>query len=128
MAASTIAKQYQCASQGGGFELVSVPRPQPGPDEVVFRTKAVALNPRDCKARRSGATVQSWPAVLGVDGAGIVEAVGENVKAFRPGDEILSFCTIYNRGGAFQELPAVPSIYVAKKPAKLTFEEAAALP
>ena len=120
--------QYQLDKKGGSFTETSVPHPTPGPTEVCVRTKAVALNPLDWKNRNFGATVQSWPAVLGIDIAGVVDSVGESVKDFKTGDEILCLGGMDSRGAAFQEIVTVPSHYVAKKPASLTFEEAASLP
>jgi len=72
--------------------------------------------------------VESWPTVLGVDAAGIVESVGESVKHFKTGDEVFSLCGLDNRKGAFQETITVPSHYAANKPVSLSFEEAASLP
>jgi len=120
--------QYQVSKPGGSFTEVSVPRPVPGPEEICIRTKAVALNPLDWKSRNFGVMVQSWPAVLGVDAAGIIDSVGESIKDFQPGDEVFSLCGMNNRAGAFQEIITVPSHLVAKKPASLTFKEAASLP
>ena len=70
--------------------------------------------------------MQSWPAVIGNDAAGVIDSVGDSVKGFKLGDEVFSLC-FGNRGGAFQEIVTVPSHHVAKKPASLTFEEAASL-
>ena len=71
--------------------------------------------------------MQSWPAVIGHDAAGVINSVGDSVKDFKLGDEVFSLCGLDNRGGAFQEIVTVPSHLVAKKPASLTFEEAASL-
>jgi NADPH:quinone reductase-like Zn-dependent oxidoreductase len=120
--------QYQLPSQGGTFTKVSTPYPTPGPEEICIRTKAIALNGLDWKARNFGVEVKSWPAVLGIDAAGIVDSVGESVKDFKAGDEVFSICGLNTRAGAFQEVITVPSYLVAKKPASLTFEEAASLP
>lgn len=106
----------------------SVPCPAPGPNEIRICTKAVALNPLDWKNRAFGVTVQSWPAVLGIDAAGVIDSVGESVKDFKSGDEILCLGSMDNQGATFQEIFTVPSHQVAKKPASLTFEEAASLP
>ena len=125
---SRISLQYQIPKQGGSFTEVSVPYPSPGPDEVCIRNKAVALNPLDWKSRKFGVMVQSWPTVLGVDAAGIVDAVGESLKDFKPGDEVFSLCGMGSRAGAFQEIITVPSHLVAKKPVSLSFEDAASLP
>jgi NADPH:quinone reductase-like Zn-dependent oxidoreductase len=121
-------QQLQLPQRGERLTVVSVERPTPSPDEVCIRAKAVALNPLDWKNRAFGIVVPAWPAVLGVDGAGIVEAVGDAVKDFKVGDEVLSLCGMAARAGAFQEIITVPVNLVAKKPASLSFEEAASLP
>ncbi len=120
--------QYQVLKQGGSFTQVSVQYPTPGPDEICIRTRAAALNPLDWKARLFGVEVKSWPAVLGIDAAGVIDSVGESVKNFQPGDEVFCLCGLSNPAGAFQEVLTVPSHLVAKKPSSLTFEEAASLP
>ena len=107
---------------------ISVPHPTPGPNDLCIRTKGVALNPVDRENRDFGATVQSWLAVFGIDAAGVVESVGDTVKDFKTGNEILCLGGMDSRGAAFQELMTVPSHHVAKKPASPTFEEAASLP
>lgn len=120
--------QFQVSKAGGSFTKASILRPAPGPEEVCIRNKAIALNPLDWRNRAFGIMVQSWPAVISVDAAGIVESVSESVKDFRPGDEVFCLCGMGSRAGAFQEIITVPSHLVAKKPASLTFEEAASLP
>ena len=120
--------QYQVDKRGGSFTETSVPHPTPGPNELCIRPKAVALNPLDWKNRAFGVTVQSWPAVLGIDAAGVVDSVGESVKDFKTGDEVLCIGGMDNKGAVFQEIFTVPPHFVAKKPASLTFEDAASLP
>ncbi|KAI0017592.1 GroES-like protein [Xylariomycetidae sp. FL0641] len=121
-------QQYQATAQGGPFALVSVPAPQPGAGEISIRPRAVALNGIDWKNVAFGALIRAWPAVLGIDGAGTVEAVGEGVADFAPGDPVLSFAHGIHGRGAFAELYTVPAALAAKKPAGLSFEEAASLP
>ncbi|KAI0003487.1 GroES-like protein [Xylariaceae sp. FL0662B] len=121
-------QQYQATKQGGPFALVTVSKPKPGPKEICIRPRAVALNPIDWKNLKFGALIRSWPTVLGIDAAGTVEAVGDGVTAFRPGDDVMS-CAHGSQGdGAFQDIYTVSENEVAKKPAALTFEEAASLP
>ncbi len=72
--------------------------------------------------------MQSWPAVLGVDASGIVELVGESVQDLQPGDGVFGFCGMGNRSAAFQEVITVNARYMAKKPERFSFEEAATLP
>ena len=121
-------RQYQLSERGGSFNLTSVARPTPEPNEVCIRSKAVALNPLDWKNRDFGITVSSWPAVLGIDSAGVVEAVGGSVSNFKLGDEVMCFSDSGNHDSAFQDIRTVPSHLVAKKAAFLTFEDAASLP
>lgn len=108
--------------------MVSIPKPSPGLNEVAIRLKAVALNPLDWKKLHFGFMIESWPAVLGIDGAGVVEAVGQSVNNFKAGDEVFSLFGHDSRAASFQEVSVVPEIFVAKKPRNLTFEEAASLP
>lgn len=72
--------------------------------------------------------IESWPVVLGIDGSGIVEAVGEGVKGFKTGDEVFSLFGHESRAASFQEVAVVPEMFVANKPTDWTFEEAASLP
>ena len=120
--------QYQLPQTGASFSKVTVPHPTPGAHEICIRTRAVALNPVDNKIRALGLAVQSWPAVIGIDAAGIIDSIGDSVKDFKSRDEVFSLCGLGNRASAFQEIVTVPSHYVAKQPASLTtFEEAASL-
>ncbi|KAI1655195.1 GroES-like protein [Daldinia decipiens] len=118
---------YQATKVGGPFELITAPKPTPGAGEVTIRPKAVAINGIDWKNITFGATIQSWPAVLGIDGAGVIEEVGEGVTAFKPGDEVLSYARGILGKGSFQEVYVAVAEEVAKKPAYLSFEEAASL-
>lgn len=120
--------QYQLSGPNGHFAQVIVPRPTAGPNEVCVRTKAVALNPLDAKKLASGVAVDSWPVVLGNYAAGVVESVGDAVDDFKPGDEVFLVCGRENRSSAFQGVITISSRVVAKKPAHLSFEEAASLP
>lgn len=108
--------------------MASIPMPIPGPKEVSIRLRAVALNLLDWRRLYLGILVDDWPIVLGSDGAGVVEAVGQGVDKFRPGDEVFSLFGHDRRAASFQEISVVPEMFAAKKPSNLTFEEAASLP
>ncbi|KAK2614022.1 hypothetical protein N8I77_000883 [Diaporthe amygdali] len=112
----------------GEFKIIEVPHPAPKAGEVSIRNKAVALNPVDWKKLEYGILVDNFPAVFGADIAGVVEAVGEGVDVFKPGDEVFSLAGHENRAGGFQEVSTVPAHFVAHKPPSWTFEEAASLP
>jgi NADPH:quinone reductase-like Zn-dependent oxidoreductase len=65
--------------------------PTPGPDEVVVKNRAVAVNPVDWKIQTSGgAFLKGWPIVLGTDIAGELYEVGSNVTKYKKGDRVLA--------------------------------------
>ncbi|PSR81367.1 chaperonin 10-like protein [Coniella lustricola] len=126
----TTMHRLNATQQGGPMALTTVPKSLPDTDEVLIRPKAVGLNPVDAKSLYYGAVVPSWPIVLGIEVAGIVDSVGDNVTAFKPGDEVFALSTrIINgeRGSAFQEFVAVPQQFVGRKPVSLMFEEGASV-
>ncbi|MCV7435135.1 zinc-dependent alcohol dehydrogenase family protein [Mycolicibacterium bacteremicum] len=105
--------------------------PSYGSGEVLIRVEASAVNPLDTKIRRGeGAHAKmAPPAVLGIDMAGVVEAVGADVHQFRAGDEVFGMTGgIGGVPGSLAELVAVDPQLIAHKPAALSMEEAAALP
>lgn len=124
--------QLQCLQKGGPFELVHIPIPRLGSDQVLIRQRVIALNGLDQKQRDIGVLVEHWPHVLGIEGAGTIEAVGSNVVNLKPGDEVLAWAAgrAHNEpwGGSFQERVVVPACFVAKKPKNISLEEAASLP
>jgi NADPH:quinone reductase-like Zn-dependent oxidoreductase len=75
------------------LQLGSIPEPQiTQPQEILIRLKAAGVNPIDTKLRRRGTFYpEQMPAILGCDGAGIVEEIGASVNKFKPGDEVY-FC------------------------------------
>jgi len=119
--------------QYGGPELLrleSADVPTPGKGEVLVRVRAAAANPIDWRVRSGDAklmTGRRFPRGLGNDFAGIVEAVGAGVSRLRAGDEVLGAGTL-RTSGAFGELVVAPEKQVVKKPAELSYEQAAALP
>jgi len=110
---------------------VDLPRPVPGKGQVLVRVKASGINPLDLKIR-SGAAAHArpqLPAVLGMDLAGVVEAVGEGVTAFKPGDEVYGMTGgVGGLQGSLAEFAAVDADLLARKPANFSMREAAALP
>ena len=65
---------------------MQVPKPVLAPDEVLVRQRVIALNLLDVKQYDLGIKVSRWPRVLGIEGAGIVEAVGSEVHNLQVGD------------------------------------------
>lgn len=100
------------------------------PNQVLVRLKAAGVNPIDYKMRRDlDRFPVTLPAILGCDGAGVVEAVGVQVSRFRVGDEVY-FCQpgFNGRQGTYAEYAVVDETLVAKKPKTLDFVQAAAVP
>ena len=116
---------------GGPFRIVQVARPQPGPGEVLVGIKASGVNPLDTKIRAGAAdhAKHPLPAILGIDLAGVVEAVGADVTGLRRGDEVYGMTGgVGGHQGSLAEFAAVDARLLARKPANLTMREAAALP
>ncbi len=113
------------------LRLASMERPDPGDGEVLVRVRASGVNPLDIKIR-SGAAAHAKhppPAVLGLDLAGVVEAVGTGVTAFKPGDEVYGLTGgVAGLQGSLAEFAAVDADLLALKPHNLSMREAAALP
>ncbi len=125
-------KAIQMAEAGGPevLKVKEVPDPKPGENDVLVELKAAGINPIDYKLRTRGTLYPDrLPAVLGCDGAGIVQEVGKKVQRFKKGDEVY-FCYggLGDHPGTYARYAAVPEAAVAKKPASLGFEEAAAVP
>jgi NADPH2:quinone reductase len=98
--------------------------------EILVRLHAAGVNPIDTKLRQRGTFYpDQMPAILGCDGAGVVEAVGANVQRFRVGDEVY-FCAggLGAKLGNYAEMAVLDERFVAHKPASLSFAEAAAAP
>jgi len=105
---------------------IVVPLPEVLPRDVLVRVEAVSVNPVDVK-RRSSMTSSAEPTILGFDAAGVVHAVGSAVTTLSVGDEVW-YAGDITRQGSNSEFQAVDERIVARKPASLTFAEAAALP
>ncbi len=122
-------------SAGSPLSVIDRDTPEPGPDEVLIETKAIAMNPVDYYQRDFGRPpIPSYPAVLGEDVAGLVVKVGSNVHDVPPpGSRIIAFASsFYQNGspdhGAFQKLTLARSEGVIPLPDTLSFEEGAILP
>lgn len=98
--------------------------------ELLVRLKAAGVNPIDTKLRKRGTFYPDrMPAILGCDGAGVVEAVGAGVQQFQVGDEVY-FCNggLGGHPGNYAEYATVDEKFAAHKPKSLSFAEAAAAP
>jgi len=106
---------------------LELPRPEPGPHDLLVKVEAVSVNPVDVKLRAGARPPEGAPRILGFDAAGTVEAVGSAVTRFRPGDAVF-YAGAIDRPGSNAEYHAVDERIVGPKPASLSFAEAAALP
>jgi len=113
------------------LQLVERPRPEPTrPTALLVRLLAAGVNPVDTKLRNRGVLIpDGLPAVLGCDGAGVVEAVGDAVTRFRPGDAVW-FCHggLGGPEGNYAEYALVDEAIAQPKPESLDFVHAAAAP
>src|SRR5689334_20756639 len=111
-------KAIQAQDYGGAdvLALKEVSRPQPNADQVLIRLKAAGVNPADWKFR-SGMFKQFMPLTFpwtpGVEGAGVVEAVGSNVTNFKKGDEVYGIVS-----GGYAEYALTPATDIQLKPTK----------
>lgn len=106
------------------------PKPTAAAGEVLIHVRAAGVNPVDWKIR-SGAFKQglplTMPAILGYDVSGVIEAVGDGVTNFKPGDEVYSYLPIA-RGGGYAQYVAAPASGVCLKPKSLDHRAAAGVP
>jgi len=114
------------------FELKEIEKPVAQKGEVLVKIMASGVNPLDLKIK-SGQAAHAQPkmpgAILGIDMAGVVAAVGDDVNNFAIGDEVYGMVGgIAGVQGTLAEYAAVDADLVAIKPANLSFKEAAALP
>jgi zinc-binding alcohol dehydrogenase/oxidoreductase len=124
--------------EDGGPEVLrldEVEDPVAGPGEVLIRLKAASLNHLDVWLRQGLPSVPK-PRILGADGAGVVEALGDGVDGFELGQRVVLNPGLRNgaeivgehRDGTHAELIAIPRENVHPIPEELSFEEAAAFP
>jgi NADPH2:quinone reductase len=119
-----------CLESFGGIEKLHLrdwPMPEPGAGEVRVRILAAAVHPVDYEIRR-GRSGGELPIVLGHDFAGTVEAVGQGVAGLREGDAVYGYLGGPRSNGTFAEYACAPVAFVRRKPAGLSFAQAAAVP
>ena len=116
------------------LELADVPVPKVGPNGVLVQVHASSVNPIDWKLRK-GLLSALWklrfPVIWGCDCSGVVAEVGSAVTLFKPGDEVYGFKhgkVGQTYRGTYCEYAVLPENTLAKKPANLTHEQAAAVP
>jgi len=124
---------YRCYGSPDVLELEDIEKPKPADNEVLVKVRAAGVNPLDWHYMRGSPYIMRLIGAglgtpkntrMGVDFAGIVEAVGRNVKQFKPGDEVFG-----GGRGAFAEYVTISDDRgLVLKPANLTFEQAASVP
>jgi NADPH:quinone reductase-like Zn-dependent oxidoreductase len=116
------------------LELRDIEQPVPLEDEVLVRVHATSLNDWDLALLKRPPLVlrpvAPWVPIVGSDIAGRVEAVGKAVTRFRPGDDVCGDLSRFGRGGfgGFAEYVCARETALVPKPARMTYEQAAALP
>jgi len=132
-------KAIVCSKYGSPdvLQLQEVAKPAPQDDEVLIRIYAASVNARDWRFMRAkpffirlvpGGFLQPKNKILGADVAGRVEAIGSNVRQFKPGDEVFGYLPSATGRGTFTEYVCANEKSITLKPANLTFEQAAAVP
>lgn len=119
-------------TQHGGvenFAMQELPNPEVSENKVLVRIKACSFNPADYQIRRGGPEANMASSmVLGRDMAGVIEKVGRKVRHLKAGDEVMAYASVMGSNGTNAELISLPANIVGKKPANLSFEQAAAIP
>jgi alcohol dehydrogenase len=103
---------------------VELPKPTPGPRDLLVKVEAVSVNPVDTKQRKIETPT---PRVLGWDAAGSVAAIGKDVTLFKPGDAVY-YAGDVTRPGCDSEFHLVDERIAGRKPKSLDFAQAAAIP
>ena len=106
------------------LQLDEVPAPAPRPDQVIVHVAAVSLNRADLGRGRVGGAGSNEPAIPGLDVAGVVESVGEEVTAWKPGDRVMALVT----GGAYAEYCPARAALTYAIPEGMSFAEASTIP
>ncbi len=131
-AMSMKAAVFRCYGSPDVIEITDIDKPVPGDHDVLVKIRAAAVNPLDWHYLRGTPYLLRLDAgigtpddtSMGVDFAGVVEAVGQSVTKFKPGDEVFG-----GRSGAFADYVLIPEDRgLALKPANMTYAQAASVP
>ncbi|MEV5807576.1 zinc-binding dehydrogenase [Streptomyces parvulus] len=110
------------------FAARELPRPTPGPGQVLVRVVATSVNPLDLQTRRGDYRDQvALPTVIGNDVSGVVVETGPGADEFQPGDEVWYLAPVFAGQGTYAEFHVVDQALVCPKPAQLPHVEAAGL-
>lgn len=112
----------------GSFENIRVEeidKPVIQPDEILVKVAGAGVNPVDWKTVLNG--YFQMPLILGSDIAGVIEAIGSNVKDYKPGDEIIGSLQ-WDKQSAFAEYAATKEKYITRKPQNVSLADSAGIP
>ncbi|KAJ8072143.1 hypothetical protein PM082_015701 [Marasmius tenuissimus] len=120
----------QSSRSESAYTLITKPIPAPGPTEVLVKLEGSALQPLEWRIPVIAPLFNSlkFPASAGVDGAGVVESVGSEVKRLKKGDRVLFQGWLEYDYTTFQQYALAPEIFVAKLPSSLSTLEASSIP
>ncbi|KAF9001548.1 chaperonin 10-like protein [Cyathus striatus] len=114
---------------GGKYSLGTTEVYTPGSGELLIKLKSSAINPVDWRVRKySGFGITTFPFITGLDAAGDIEEVGEDVEGFSKGDKVFFEGDFTNRGGGFQQYAISPATRTAKIPSGWSYDQAVTIP
>ncbi|MGB3798483.1 MAG: NADP-dependent oxidoreductase [Lewinella sp.] len=125
-------KQLRYDNYGGIDEmyLAEVDKPEPGPEEILIEVKAAGINPVDWKIRNAHMKMvdgHEWPRRMGLEFAGIIRQVGDQVTNFEPGEEVFGAVSLKILG-AMSDFIVVTPDQIHAKPPSMSMSEAGGLP
>ena len=133
-AAAAVPKTMQAAAidRAGGPEVITLhtlPVPKPAADEVLIAVHTAGVAPWDEGVRKHPQSLKhsAFPLVLGTDGAGVIAAVGSEVRGFKLGEQVYSYSWDNPQGGFYAQYVAVPAKLVGPVPAGLSLKQAGAI-
>ncbi|CAM3649086.1 alcohol dehydrogenase catalytic domain-containing protein [Sphingobacterium prati] len=111
------------------FEILNIPTPKPGVDEVLVKVMATSVNPLDFQVRRGDYKNElQLPVITGHDVSGVIVEVGTGVKNFKVGDEVYYSPEIFNGYGSYTEYHVAKESIIGIKPKNISHIEAATFP
>lgn len=112
------------------LEIKDIPTPEINEDEILVKTKVASINPIEVKTRQGNRLSKQllklqYP-VMGWDGSGIIEKVGENITDFKPGDKVFGIIGFPGFGKTYAEYFVAKEKHLTSVPESVSFEDAAA--
>lgn len=122
---------YDAPGAADVLRIAETAVPQPVLSEVLVRVVAAGINPIDAKTRAGrgmSASIDAWPAVLGLDVSGVVVRAPFDAHPFPVGTEVYGMAAVPRTAGTYAEYVVVPTLSLARKPLSLSHVEAAGVP